>query len=53
VPSPSDIRRIALQILFAFDSQQDSSAEHAREVGLGATNDLDALGKAVTMATGA
>lgn len=51
--SPRDIRRIALQILFAFDSQPDHSADHAREVGLGATDDHDAVNKAITMATSA
>lgn len=53
VTSPRDIRRIALQILFAFDSQPDRSADHAREVGLGATSDHDALNKAIVMATSA
>jgi N utilization substance protein B len=34
---------MALQVLFAFDAQSDATAEHAREVALGASSDLPSV----------
>lgn len=38
---------MTLQVLFAFDAQSDATAEHAREVALGASDDLASVQMAV------
>lgn len=51
--SPHKIREMALQILFAFDSQNEASQELATEVSLGIEKDLATVQKVTTMAMAA
>lgn len=51
--SPHKIREMALQVLFAFDSQEEASQELATEVTLGIEKDLALVQKVSEMALAA
>lgn len=48
--SPRETRRLALQVLFAWDAQDAASTDLANEVTLGATKDLALVQRVVQMA---
>jgi N utilization substance protein B len=53
MPSPRDLRRICVQILFAFDAQQEPSPDLARQVAGGTTTDAASIERSLQHATDA